>query len=409
MDIKQRIENYRHDSINFMRDLIRIPGISCQERDVALRILREMKHLGFEHSWIDDYGNVIGKIGNGPIKLLFDSHIDTVDVGNLENWGFDPYDGKVEDGYIYGRGASDNHNGTVAQVFGAALFKEIGDLLDQFTIYVVGTVQEEDCDGLGLRYILEHSIGSVDYVCLGEATDMKVFRGHRGRMEISVTAKGVSCHGSAPLRGENAVYRMMPLISDIEKLNKKLKPDKFLGKGTCVVTHVSCETPSLCAVPDLCKIHIDRRLSNGEDKTLAVLQIEELASFDPKNMKVEILHYDAPSYQGKVLETEKYYPTWVLPEDHPLVKAGVDAASKVLGKKVTTSKWVFSTNGIASMGQLGIPTIGFGPASEVSAHSTDDKIKISDMINAIEFYAKLPESILKFHSTTVKKEAAFSF
>jgi putative selenium metabolism hydrolase len=345
--------------------------------------------------WTDDYGNVIGQIGKGPVRIVFDSHIDTVDIGNRESWSFDPHVGKVEDGYIYGRGASDNHNGTVPQVYGAALFRDLGVDLDKVTIFVVGSVQEEDCDGLGLQYALEHSIKNVDFVCMGEATNLKIYRGHRGRMEINVVAKGISCHGSAPDRGQNAIYRMSKLVNDIEKLNERLQHDDFLGKGTCAVSHISCETPSLCAVPDLCRIHIDRRLTHGEDKALAVRQIEELPSFNKEFMRVEILTYDAPSWTGKVLETEKYFPTWVLAEDHPLVQAGKRSAQDALGRDPEISRWVFSTNGVFSMGRLKIPTIGFGPATEEDAHSTRDRVKVDDLIIATGFYARLPIEIAK--------------
>lgn len=392
--VKEAAQAERDHCTQFMRDLIAIPGISCEEKGVAERIAEEMRKLDYDEVRIDPYGNVIGRIGNGPIKVMYDSHIDTVDIGNPDSWPHDPYKGKVEDGYIYGRGASDNHNGTIPQVYGAALYKKLGKNLDQFTIYVVGTVQEEDCDGLALRYILEESVGKVDYVCLGEATDLTVYRGHRGRMEINVVAKGVSCHGSAPDRGDNAVYRMAKLVNDIEKLNDRLQDDPFLGKGTCAVSHISCQTPSLCAVPDGCRIHIDRRLTHGEDKELAVRQITELPSYDPEHMQVEILTYDTPSWTGKVLHTEKYYPTWVLPENHELVQAGVLAGEKALGKKPGISRWVFSTNGIASMGQLGIPTIGFAPASEVDAHSIKDKVKIDDLVTGVVFYAELPDALL---------------
>ena len=400
MAVQQLAEKYRNDCVKFLREMIKLPSESAQEGKVAERIVEEMEKIGFDKAWTDDYGNVIGQIGNGPIRIVYDGHIDTVGIGNRANWAHDPYEGKVEDGYIYGRGACDNKAASATQVYGAKLFKELGKDLEQFTIFVVGSVQEEDCDGLGLRHALEKTLEKVDYVCMGESTDLDIYRGHRGRMEINVTAKGKSCHGSAPDRGENAVYKMTKLITEIEQLNTRLKDDPFLGKGTCAVTHISCETPSLCAVPDGCRIHIDRRLTHGEDKALAVRQIEELPSFDKESMKVEILTYDTPSYKNKVLVTEKYFPTWVLAEEHPLVQAGAKAAERALGRKPKISRWVFSTNGIASRGQLGIPTIGFGPAREEDAHSVNDRVKMDDLVSSIAFYAALPAAILAARKPT---------
>ncbi|OFZ18703.1 MAG: selenium metabolism hydrolase [Bdellovibrionales bacterium GWB1_55_8] len=396
MEFRKQAEKYRNDCAHFLRDLIAIPSESAEEGNVALRILEEMRKLGFDKAWSDEYGNVIGQIGTGPTRIVYDGHIDTVGVGNLQNWPHDPFKGKVENGVIWGRGAADNKAATATQVYGAKLFKELaGKDLDQFSVFVVGSVQEEDCDGLGLRYALEKSIGNVDFVCMGECTDLQIYRGHRGRMEINVVARGRSCHGSAPERGDNAIYKMNRLIADIEKLNDSLQSDPFLGKGTCAVTHISCETPSVCAVPDGCRIHIDRRLTHGEDKALAVRQIEELPSFDRESMKVEILTYDRPSYKGKVLVTEKYFPTWVLPEEHPLVQAGARAAEGVLGRKANISKWTFSTNGVSSMGQLGIPSIGFGPAREEDTHSIQDNVRIDDLVTSVAFYAALPGAVLQ--------------
>ncbi len=393
--IQKEANKYREKCVHFLREMIEIPSTSCKEKGVAERILKEMRDLGFDKCFSDDYGNVIGQIGNGPIRIVFDGHIDTVDVGNIKNWPFDPFKGKVEDGFIYGRGASDNKAATATQVYGAKIFSELSANKNKYTIFVVGSVQEEDCDGLGLEYALMKSIKNVHYVCMGECTDLDIYRGHRGRMEINVTTTGVSCHGSAPERGVNAIYKMMKIVADIEKLNERLISDPFLGKGTCTVTHIECETPSLCAVPDGCKIHIDRRLTHGENKELAVKQIEDLPSFDKETMKVEILEYAEPSYKGMVLKTEKYYPTWVLPEDHVLVQAGKKAATLARGTTPKISKWVFSTNGVFSMGRHNIPTIGFGPAKEEYAHSTNDKVKIDELVTSIAFYASLPEFIEK--------------
>ncbi len=396
MNIKTKAADYEKQCVKFLRDMIKIPSESSKEKEVVIRILDEMKAVGFEEVYADEYGNAIGRMGNGPIKLVFDGHVDTVGIGNKANWSFDPYEGKIEDGYIYGRGACDNKMATAVQVYGAKLCKDLyPEILEQVSIYVVGSVQEEDCDGLGLKFALEQSIKNVDYVCIGESTNLDIYRGHRGRMEIMVHATGRSCHGSAPERGTNAIYLMTKIIQEIEQLNENLQHDKFLGKGTCAVTHISCQTPSLCAVPDGCSIHIDRRLTHGEDKDLAVAQIIQLPSYDEKVMRVEILQYDEPSYKGKILTTEKYYPTWVLPEEHPFVQAGVQAAEESLGRKPKISRWVFSTNGVSSMGELGIPSIGFGPAIEEDAHTTNDRVKIEDLVSSMVFYGVLPGFVAK--------------
>jgi len=209
-------------------------------------------------------------------------------------------------------------------------------------------------------------------------------------MEIGVTTKGISCHGSAPERGKNAVYMMAKIVTEIERLNERIVSDPFLGKGTITVAFIECSTPSLCAVPDRAYIHLDRRLTRGETKEDAVAEVQDAINRAGEAATVEVLKYSVPSYSGFVYETEKYYPTWVLEEDHPLCKASVETCRQVLGKEPKVDKWTFSTNGVATMGLMGIPTIGFGPANEVYAHSVDDQVPADHLVKAAAFYAAFP-------------------
>ncbi|MFH1452956.1 MAG: YgeY family selenium metabolism-linked hydrolase [Armatimonadota bacterium] len=380
--ILKTVELKKDNIIDFLRRIIAIPSTSTKEKDVVQEIKKEMEKLNYDKVWVDKAGNIIGQIGSGKTKIAFDSHIDTVDIGDIKSWKHDPFQGKVENEIIYGRGTSDNKGATACQIYGAAIMKELG-LVDDFTIYVVGTVQEEDCDGASMLYMFNNSIPKPDYVVLGECTDLCIYRGHRGRMEMSVTAKGKSCHGSAPDRGENAIYKMAPIISAIEKLNDNLKDDDFLGKGTIVVSKIECQTPSLNSVPDECKIYIDRRLTVGETKESSVKELEDICK---GNAKVDVLYYDTPTYTDEHIDQEKYYPTWVLPEDHKLVQAGIKTAETLFGAKPKVSKWVFSTNGVASMGKMNIPTIGYGPSKEEYAHTADDQITVDHIKKATAFY-----------------------
>lgn len=387
--IRKMADQYADAMTAFLRDLVAIPSFSAGEKAVALRIKKEMQKVGFDRAFIDDYGSVIGRIGNGSPCLVFDGHIDTVGVADPKAWAFDPFKGKVEKGFIWGRGASDNKAASVVQVYAAKILKELFGKNFPGTIYVVGSVQEEACDGLALGHALQHSIKQkVDGVVLGECTGCAIYRGHRGRMEIMVSTSGVSCHASAPERGVNAVYKMAPLIKDIEKLNQRLKNDPFLGKGTIAVTKIECDTDSINCVPYACRIYMDRRLTKGETKDLAVRQIKSLPS--AKGAKVEVLKFDEPSYTGMTLKTEKYYPTWVLPEKHKLVQGAAAAYRALFNRAPKIDKWTFSTNGVSSMGQLGIPTIGFGPSEERFAHTNQDKCAIKDLRIACAFYAALP-------------------
>jgi len=382
------------DTVAFLRKLISLPSTSCQEKEVAKAIQNRMKEVGFHEAFIDNMGNVIGRIGTGPVKILYDSHIDTVDVGDKNNWHIDPFEGDDQDGIVYGRGASDNKAAIATMVSaGVNLLKE-KKLLDQFSVYVCGTVQEEDCDGLAMQYLIENSIPRPDYVVLGECTNLDVYRGHRGRVELKITTSGKSCHASAPERGENAVYKMAPIIKAIEESNAHLGYDEFLGAGSVAVTKIECQTGSLNTVPDACVIYLDRRLTFGETVDKVRDQIQGLPEFKEAGAHLEVLVYDRPSYTGLVVESEKYFPSWALAPEHPLVQAAYQTAREVKEEDVKIDKWVFSTNGIASMGRLNIPTVGYGPSEERFAHSIDDQVSHYHLDKAIQFYSLFPVKLL---------------
>lgn len=380
-------DNYRDSVTEFLRDLIALPSPSCEEKAVAERVVEEMKSLGYEEAFIDPMGNAVGRVGEGPTKIVLDAHMDTVGVGNPMAWPHDPFEGKITDGVVFGRGASDNKGALAAQVYAGKLMSERGLDGANVSMYVVGTVMEEDCDGLALGYVLTETITGVDAVVLGECTNLDVYRGHRGRMEMKVVTTGLSSHASAPERGDNAVSRMAPIVLAVEHLNQKLADDAFLGKGTVATTKIECDTASLNAIPDSCAIYLDRRLTAGETRASAVGEIEALL---PRGATVEVLKYAEPSHTGMVLETDKYYPTWVLDEDHSLMKAGIAAGEAALGRTPSSGRWTFSTNGVSSAGMLGIPTIGFGPSQEKWAHSVLDQCPVDDLVASIAYYAALP-------------------
>ena len=381
----------RARTAKFLGDIVACPSHSGTEKRVADRIRREMKAVGFDEAKIDKLGNVIGRIGKGKKVILYDSHIDTVGVGDPAAWkGRDPFKLAARDGYLWGRGACDNKGSMACMVHGAGLLKKLG-LAGDFTLYVTGSTFEEDCDGLGQEFLIQRSIRKPHLVCLGEPTDLDVYRGHRGRMEIGVHLAGRSCHASAPERGDNPIYKMTHLIQEIEELNGALKDDPFLGKGTVAVTKIECQTPSLNAVPDSCSIYLDRRLTAGETKQSALEEIQGLPA--ARHTNVEILPYESTAYTGLRVKSEKYFPTWVLPEDHPGVRGAVEAAALARGSAPRIGRWTFSTNGVASMGRLGIPTIGFGAGNEVDTHSATERIAAHHLPVAVAFYTLFPSIV----------------
>ena len=387
--IKQAAAGYEGAMTKFLRDLVKIPAESCHEKGHIDRIAEEMRAVGFDKVEIDPQGNVLGYMGTGDKLIAFDAHIDNVGIGNIENWAFDPFDGFETETEIGGRGTSDQLGGIVSSVYGAKIMKDLGLLSDKYTVLVTGTVQEEDCDGLCWQYIVNEDKIRPEFVVITEPTDGKIYRGHRGRMEIRVDVSGISCHGSAPERGENAIYKMADILKDVEALNDKLRYDEFLGKGTLTVSEIFFTSPSRCAVADSCSISIDRRLTDGETYISALEEISALPSVKKYGAKVSMYSYERPSYTGLVYPTECYFPTWVIPENHPACMAAAEAYKGLYGEPVI-DKWTFSTNGVAIMGRFGIPCIGFGPGKEAQAHAPNERTWKEDLVRCAAVYAAIP-------------------
>ncbi|MBQ3405413.1 MAG: YgeY family selenium metabolism-linked hydrolase, partial [Oscillospiraceae bacterium] len=349
----------------------------------------EMKSLGFDRVEIDPMGNVLGYMGSGPRIIAFDGHVDTVGLGELVNWKFDPYEGYENDTEIGGRGASDQRGGVVSAVYGAKIMKDLGLIPDDITVLVTGTVQEEDCDGLCWQYIYSESGIKPEFVVITEPTDKGIYRGQRGRMEIRVEVKGISCHGSAPERGENAIYKMADIIQEVRALNDRLHYDPFLGKGTLAVSQSFYNSPSRCAVADMSAISIDRRLTCGETWESALEEIRALPSVKKYNAEVSMYTYKRPSWTGLTYPTECFFPTWVIPEDAAPTKALVEAHRGMFGEP-RVDKWTFSTNGVSIRGRYGIPCIGFGPGAEAQAHAPNEITWKADLVRCAAVYAAVP-------------------
>ena len=375
--------------VKFLRDLIAIKSLSSQEEEVINRIRKEMEACGYDEVTIDPMGNILGRVGKGQHVIALDAHVDTVDVGNPANWTVDPFKGAEKDGIIYGRGACDMKGALASIVYGGKIIKDLG-LEDDYTVYVVGSVQEEDCDGLCWQYIINEDKLRPEIVVIAEPTSLGIYRGHRGRMEIQVQTRGISCHGSAPERGVNAVYKMAPIIQDIEKLNERLTGEPFLGKGTVTISEIRSTSPSLCAVADSATIHLDRRLAASDTLMSATKEIQDLSSVKNAQADVVVVDYAVPSWRGLTYPTKKYYPTWLLPENHPALESGVKAFEKLFTEKPMVNRWQFSTNGVAVMGMHSIPCIGFGPGNEIYAHMATEQIAIEQLVKAMAWYAMFP-------------------
>ena len=392
-EIHSRVEKSRDAILTFMREICAIPSMNSQIKDVGERIMAEMRSLGFAEVRFDKMGNVFGRIGNGPRVLVYDSHIDTVGVGDPSAWKWDPFQGKIEDGLLYARGSCDEKGSTPGMVYGLAIARDLG-LLEGWTAYYFGNM-EEWCDGIAPNSFVEVDPKiRPDFVVIGEPTKMQVYRGHKGRVELKVTAKGRSVHAASNHLGDNAIYKLLPVIAGIRDLEPELGDHPFLGHAKITVSDMTVSTPSINAVPDEAVIFIDRRMTFGETKEQAIEQVRALIpEKDRASVTVEELFYDEPSYTGFVFPVDKYFPAWALEENHPLVEAGQTARKQISLPEAVSGKWDFSTNGIYWAGKAGIPSIGFGPGDERVAHAVNECVPLDEVVKATEFYALLPSLI----------------
>ncbi len=426
--IKKASESYSAAMTKFLRDLVAIPGESCGEEGVVNRIAEEMKKVGFDKVEIDPMGNILGYMGKGKTLIGYDAHIDTVGLGERSNWKFDPYEGYENETEIGGRGTSDQLGGIVSAVYGAKIMRDLGLLSDKYRVLVTGTVQEEDCDGLCWQYIVNEDKVRPEFVVSTEPTDGGIYRGQRGRMEIRIDVKGVSCHGSAPERGDNAIYKMADIIQEVRALNEnddaddkavkglvkmldeKYNPEwreaRFLGRGTVTVSEIFFTSPSRCAVADSCAVSLDRRMTAGETWESCLDEIRALPAVKKygKDVTVSMYEYSRPSYKGLLYPIECYFPAWAIPEDHKVTQALEEAYKNLYGNarvgaaetlpmrraRPLTDKWTFSTNGVSIMGRSGIPCIGFGPGAEAQAHAPNEKTWKQDLVTCAAVYAALP-------------------
>ncbi len=386
-EILMLAEKYKDFTAQNLSKLIKAISMSGKEKEAADTLTKQMKENGFDEVRTDPLGNVIGRIGSGRKILAFDAHIDTVDTGNIENWISDPFSGEVKNGYVYGRGSVDQKGGAASFVTAGRIIKELSPPED-LTIYFVGSVMEEDCDGLCWKYIVEEEGIKPDLVISTEPTNLNLYRGHRGRIEINITFRGISSHGSAPERGKNAIYMAAKTALKIKELNERLKSDIFLGKGSITISEFISDSPSLCAVSDFVKIHIDRRLTQGETEENAVEELEKI--IEGIDAKISIPYYEGIAYTGLRYGMKKYYPTWVMPKNHKMVEKGINTYSKLFGSEPEIGRWTFSTNGVTINGLLDIPVIGFGPGNEKMAHAPNEKVPVDDLVKASAFYSLFP-------------------
>lgn len=370
----------------FLADLIAIRSYTGEEGPAVQRTLQELRAVGCDEVWMDTAGNALGRIGSGRRVILYNAHLDTNEVADEREWPHPPLQPVVENGAMWGLGASDCKGGVAAIVYGAAILKAL-DLDGDFTLLVMGATLEEDAEGFALRSLVERDGVRPDMVLLAEATDLTLRRGQRGRCEVRVRTTGRAVHASTPHLGESAILKMMPVIAALEAMAPTLPTHPLFGQGTQVVSLIEGpHTPN--SVPSWCEITVDRRMMPGE--TMASVLEGICAVVEPLGATAHIPDQPVRTHTGQRLDGPSFYPGWLLDEESPLLEAGQAAGRALWGGPLPVDVWRFSTDGTYSAGAAGIPTLGFGPQEEKYVHAADDQVDLKKLEKAAAFYALFP-------------------
>lgn len=390
--INSYLQQNKDDMVKFLQDFIRIKSVTYEEKEAVEYAASKMKEYGYDEVRIDDVGNVLGRVGNGKTTVVYDAHIDTVELGDLSKWDHHPLSGDIDDeGYIWGRGTVDDKGPLAAIIWAGKMLKDL-DLLDGVTVWVSGSLSEEDVEGSCLEEMLKVNPDiKPDFLVVAEASEMQVIKGHKGRALIKVTVPGVAAHASVASSGVNALIKALPIIEGIDKLND-LGKDELLGEGTIEVTNVVCKTPSNNTIPGEVVIYADRRLTCGESKEELIEELKPILD-KVEGAKAVIDIEEFKTWKGYDVKAEDYFPSWIMEDDSDVIVAGKSAYEKCFNEKCEVGVWPFSTNATSLCGKYKVPAVGFGPSVEELCHSDKEKISIDDYLTSSKFYGILAYEI----------------
>lgn len=379
----------KRELTEFTRNLVRIKSVAGQEEEIVKFIEKKMNALGYDEVIIDSMGNVVGRIGNGEKAIMFDSHVDTVEVIDEEKWDVPPFSGDIVDGSIYGRGSIDMKSGAAASIYAGALARNLG-VDSGKTIYVSCTVLEEYCDGENLKHLFRELNFKPNYMIICEPSGNKITLGHKGKAQVAIKAHGLTAHGAEPEKGINAIYEMAEIIQRVEKTNLELMK-KDGPRGTLVMSRISSTSASLNSVPSECEVYLDRRMAPEETGDAIKKEIDRI--IEGKNATWEIGTLYWKSWTGMDIKYEPFHLAWKIDLDHELTRACIAAYRENFGSDPTEYEfWDFGTNAVTPV-SMGIPTIGFGPGEYKLAHMANEHCKVNEIIDACSFYTRIIERI----------------
>lgn len=384
------VENYRGDILKFLKDIINIPSVTLNEEKVALRIKKEMDKVGCDYSFVDDFGNVIGKIGNGEKIIVIESHIDTSNIGDTELWVQNPFVAKLKEGVVYGKGALEQKGAIASILYGVKAIKDL-KITGDYTLYIVGSIMKEEYDGEALKYIINKDNIYPNYVILTEPTNFNIHIGSMGRAEIDIIIKGLSADSAYPKIGVNSIYKASSIIEELKKLNE-IYMKTLSGKVLLSVNQIICTTPSKCCVPDKCIVKVDCRTWKKDFLTDIIEDIKSLKTL--KTHEVKLSASDKKTYRGYKYYGKNILLPWINNNQY-IMKTTVETYKSLYNKNPKIDKWILTTNGSVTSGIFNIPTIGFGAGKEILSYGPREQVLVDDLLKASLMYALLPFNLSK--------------
>lgn len=379
--------NMSEDVEDFLKELIKAKSLSGEEDEVAGLIKNEMKDLGYDEVFEDEYGNIVGRIGDGKPEVMFEGHMDTVGEGSSE-WDHEPFSGIEEDGKIHGRGSVDMKGSIASMIYAGFEAKEQIKKLGG-SLYVTTVVHEETAEGAAIKNVIENHVRP-DYVIIGEPSNLDICIGHRGRAVIEVNTEGRSSHASMPELGKNAAYELIDVINKLKEL--ELDQDDFLGKESMALVHISCEPGSGPVVPDKAKAVLDFRIIQETTEKTLLNKIDKVMNELNVEGKSEIVTGELESYNGEKIEAKYFFPAWKTKNDEFI--SSVKKALKFVDDTEIRS-WTFSTDGVYTAGKAKIPTIGFGPGNEELAHQPNEHTETNEIEIAVQGYKSILKELMR--------------
>jgi putative selenium metabolism hydrolase len=380
------LEGCQGEMVDFLAALVSFNSVTYNEGQAVAWLENKLREFRYDEVLVDAAGNCVGRVGSGPVAVLADAHIDTVEPGSAELWGFDPLKANITSSTIGGRGVVDDKGPLTALVFAGRAIKEL-NLGEKVTFWLSASISEEDVEGSCVRAMMELNPRiQPQGIIVAESSDMKIIRGHKGRALIRMEVNGKAAHASEAWRGENALVKALPLIKAIDEM-QCTREDPFLGKGSIEVTTVICDTPSFNTIPGKATIIADRRISCGETAEELLAELSPLLALSGARASIDT--EQVTTYTGYAIKQTDYFPSWVLPEEHPLIQAGAAAYRGVFGKAPEIAPWSFCTNATYLCGVTGIPSVGFGPGDHSLCHSTAEVLSFEELVKSAAVYAMI--------------------